>query len=107
MTAAPDYGDLIAELTRPIIGIANRTPEEAFDIMTDRIRNNAAIRNLVAEREGLRRCLLPVQMTLLERDLSGDPVPDNDVVLSFMGAGASDQVTAGEIRAALTRGASK
>ena len=43
--------DLIDQLTRPIVGIALRTPEEAFDIMADRIRNSAAIRDLVAKRE--------------------------------------------------------
>lgn len=29
----------LIELTRPIIGIENRTAQEAFDIMVDRIRN--------------------------------------------------------------------
>lgn len=33
----PDTTLTSAELTRPIIGIENRTPQEVFDIMCDRI----------------------------------------------------------------------
>jgi hypothetical protein len=32
------FDGLIERLTRPIIGIENRTAQEAFDIMADRIR---------------------------------------------------------------------
>lgn len=56
---------------------------------------------LVAAVEQLARCLLPVHMTLVERDLIEEPVADDAVVLSFMGSGASDRVTAGEVRSAL------
>ncbi len=34
---SPDISELVERLTRPIIGIHNRTPEEVFDIMVDRI----------------------------------------------------------------------
>ena len=50
----------------------------------------------------LRRCLLPVQMLMAQAECVDEPLSDSAVVLSFMGSGASDQVTAGEVRAALT-----
>jgi hypothetical protein len=34
----------VESLTRPIIGIENRTPQEAFDIMCDRIRHATALK---------------------------------------------------------------
>lgn len=40
----------LAELTRPIIGIENRTAQEVFDMMCDRIRY--AIRSLSQPGEG-------------------------------------------------------
>ena len=49
----------------------------------------------------LRRCLLPVQMLMAQAECVDEPLSDSAVVLSFMGSGASDQVTAGEVRAAL------
>lgn len=39
--------ELAARLTRPVIGIENRTPQEVFDIMADRIRY--ALRALTQE----------------------------------------------------------
>ncbi len=43
---------LIERLTRPIIGIENRTAQEAFDIMADRI--TAALRSTAKEVDRLR-----------------------------------------------------
>lgn len=60
------------------------------------------------EIEGLReaidklsRCLVPVTMGLAQAECVDEPIPDACVVLSFMGSGASDAVTAGEVREAL------
>jgi hypothetical protein len=51
-------------LTRPIVGIENRTAQEAFDIMVDRIRRDSQPpqlqmtgEDLTAERDSLRRDL--------------------------------------------------
>ena len=49
----------------------------------------------------LSRCLLPVHMGMAQAELVGEPMTDSTVVLHFMGSGASDQVTAGEVRKAL------
>ena len=40
---SPDHAvkGLLDEATRPIIGIKNRTPQEVFDIMVDRMRRSA------------------------------------------------------------------
>jgi hypothetical protein len=70
-------------------------PDELYAALTtERARRERA--------EGaLHRCLLPLQMEMAYRDLAGDPIPDEAVVLAFMGGGASDEVTAGDIRRAL------
>jgi hypothetical protein len=52
--------------------------------------------------KGLARLMLPVQMSLAEAELVGEPAGDDAVVLHFMGSGASDQVTAGQLRQAMT-----
>lgn len=44
----PDTTLTSAELTRPIIGIENRTPQEVFDIMCDRVRRSLARAGLEA-----------------------------------------------------------
>jgi len=49
----------------------------------------------------LLRCLLPFQMAMAESELLGEAVPDNQIIIHFSGSGASDQVTAGMLRAAL------
>jgi len=49
----------------------------------------------------LQRVLLPVEMTLAQQECIDEPVPDSAVILSFMGSGASDSVTAGEYREAI------
>jgi len=55
---------------------------------------------LVEAARGIVRALLPINMTLAERELVDDPLPDPAVLFSFMGSGASDHVTVGEYRAA-------
>ena len=72
------------------------------------VSSPSAILELIAQRAALveavrdlARCLLPVHMSLMEREMVGDPVQPAAVVLSFMGSGASDSVTAREITDAL------
>jgi hypothetical protein len=57
-------------------------------------------RVLLEALHGLRRVLLPVHMTLAEREIADDPVPDDAVLFSFMGSGCSDRSTVGEFNAA-------
>jgi heptaprenylglyceryl phosphate synthase len=64
----------------------------------------ATIRAAMGEVEQLQRCLLPVWMTIAEHEMAGEPLADDVRVLSFMGSGASDFVTAGEVRAAIKKG---
>jgi hypothetical protein len=47
------------KLTRPIIGIENRTPLEVFDIMCDRIRGQSQHTSMEGEIERLRGALKP------------------------------------------------
>lgn len=61
----------------------------------------ARIEALEAAVEKLLRCLMPVTMGLAQAECVDEPLADGSVVLSFMGSGASDQVTAGEVRAAI------
>lgn len=49
----------------------------------------------------LARLMLPVVMSMAEAELVDEPVADDDVMLHFMGSGASDQVTAGQVNRAL------
>lgn len=60
----------------------------------------ATINELVEAMHGLRRIMLPMHMTMAEAECVDEPIPDDAVFLSFMGSGASDQVTAGEFRRA-------
>ena len=53
---------------------------------------------LHAENGNLRRLLLPVWMAIAERDMMEEPLADTAVVFSFMGSGASDNVTVADIR---------
>lgn len=74
-----------------IVALRNHTPALLAELDAAR-----------AEVARLRRCLLPVSMSLAYAELAkGEPVADDAVVLSFNGGGGSDFVTAGEIRAAL------
>jgi len=80
---------------------ANEHAEAAF--MADLRLIVAAARERDGLREaasGLMRLLMPIHMTLAEREMVDDPVPDTTVILSFMGSGASDMVTAGDFRRA-------
>lgn len=61
----------------------------------------AEIERLIKERDAAYRCLLPVSMAMAEAELTGQPFEDDQVVLHYSGCGASDQVTAGMVRAAL------
>lgn len=60
------------------------------------------ITELVSALEGMLRIVLPVEMGLAQAECVDEPVPDDKTVLSFMGSGASDRVTAGEYRAAVS-----
>jgi hypothetical protein len=78
--------------------------ERASEIATLNTRIESMAGDIARLREALDkmgRCLLPVHMGLMQAVCVGDPLPDQAVVLSFMGSGASDQVTAGEVREAL------
>jgi len=61
----------------------------------------ARIAALEAKNAELRRCLLPIEMGFAEAECIDEVISDDAVVMSFMGSGASDQVTAGMIRQAL------
>lgn len=47
------------------------------------------------------RVLGPVGMTLAQQECIGEPLPREAVILSFMGSGASDNVTVGELEDAM------
>lgn len=51
--------------------------------------------------EKLSRLMLPLVMTMAEAELVDEPIGDDAMVLHFMGSGASDTVTAGQVRSAL------
>jgi hypothetical protein len=62
----------------------------------------AEVERLRKQVSDLSRCLLPVWMGMAEMEMvDGKPPADDAVVLNFMGSGASDRVTAGEVRKAL------
>jgi len=48
-----------------------------------------------------KRFTLPLFMSLAEREIAGDPVPDDAILFSFMGSGASDQTTVAHFKKAL------
>lgn len=75
------------------------TPEA--DAEREVARLQARVATLQAQNDALARCLQPVLMELVARDLAGTPVPDAAPVLTFMGNGTSDVVTAGALRDAL------
>lgn len=76
----------------------------ALDLQVAAVNNLPAllarIEALEKALEKLDRILLPIVMTLAQRELVNNPVPDDAIILHFMGSGASDQVTAGEFREA-------
>jgi len=57
----------------------------------------------VTKDEGINSICLWWVMIEAERELNGeDRIPDDAVILHFMGSGASHQVTAAQIRAAIS-----
>lgn len=62
----------------------------------DLTRQLAEVREALA---AINRVLLPIDMQFAQAECIDEPIPDEAVVLHFMGSGASDQVTAGEYRA--------
>ena len=99
---------MVEQMTGCATHVPNKTERvELLPIMVDVARSEISdlrfrLDAVERERDALRRCLLPVWMGMAEHECVGEHLPDSAVVLSFMGSGASDQVTAGEIRAALT-----
>jgi len=67
--------------------------------VTDHTRDALAICARVLPQ--LVRLLFPVELVLAQAAAVDEPIPDDAVVLSFMGSGASDRVTAGDVRIAL------
>ena len=65
-------------------------------------QSQATIDELVGALRGMLRIVLPIDMGLAQAECVDEPVADDKVVLSFMGSGASDRVTAGEYRAAVS-----
>lgn len=74
----PDIELTSAELTRPIIGIENRTPQEVFDIMCDRVRHSLAATRTseaaepVAWRPTYAQIIDLVEACRVRRDKSGE-----------------------------------
>lgn len=58
------------------------------------------IRKMEQHASNLAYCLLPVVMQIAYTELAGRTLNDADVVLSFMGGGASSATTVGDIRKA-------
>jgi len=48
----------------------------------------------------LLRIFLPIDMQMGQIEMAGEPAPDDAILFSFMGSGASDHVTVGEYRKA-------
>lgn len=55
---------------------------------------------LVEAVSAYRRLLLPIYMSLAEREMVDEPLSDDAVLFSFMGSGASDHSTVGDFRKA-------
>lgn len=51
---------------------------------------------------GLARLLLPIEMQLAQAKAADEAIADDAVLFSFVGCGASDHVTVGEYRAAIS-----
>ncbi len=94
--------------TNGLVAIACQLPTEIDDGDFTRALANAAFivracNNHYALLEALsayRRVMLPIAMTLAQNELCNEPSADDAVLFSFMGSGASDQVTVGEYRKA-------
>ena len=57
----------------------------------------AVMREAEAVIQAFSRILGPVYMTLAQQECIDEPLPREAVILSFMGSGASDNVTVGEV----------
>lgn len=77
----------------------------AADFAAHRLAVLSGVEELVGAVQSLGRCLLPIQMEMAQAEMVGDPIPDNAPFISFMGSGASDFVTAGELRRAMEKAA--
>lgn len=66
---------------------------------------STSVNDLAEALMAYRRLLLPIDMTLAERDMTDEPLDDGAILFSFMGSGASDHVTIGEYRAVRERAA--
>lgn len=62
---------------------------------------NTTLGKLEGALKAFYRLLLPIHMSLAERELIEEPLPDTAVLFSFMGSGASDQATVGDYREAM------
>jgi hypothetical protein len=83
-----------------------RDPNGEYVFYTDYQHQREQLDRLREALSKVSRLILPVTMTMAQEELAGEPIPDNEVVLHFMGSGASDQVTAGMIREAMNASAS-
>lgn len=95
-----DYYECSGPAIQPRLRWTKGAAERVIASVNETEALRATVARLEAENGRLRRCLLPVWMTLAEQEMVGERVPDDARVLSFMGSGASDFVTAGDIRAA-------
>jgi len=90
----PDYlvdmGDTDAEQNWPE---AHANAIAAWNIRAGQSASDAGLLEALG---GLMRCLLPVHMALMQRELVDDPLPREAVLFSHMGSGCSDSVTVGE-----------
>jgi hypothetical protein len=89
-------GNSIVHLEQRVVEL-----EQANRVLEERLK--AYVRTVERRDEtvkALARCLLPAVMAMAERDLIGEPVKDEEPLLSFVGPGSGDWVTAGMIRKA-------
>lgn len=99
-TEGPCNGDVLVKTSKGrLVAVVYATGDDAETLA--RAGKLCAADELVGAISKLGRVLLPIDLGLAQAELVGEPVPDSAVVLHFMGSGASDQVTAGEYRAAI------
>jgi hypothetical protein len=106
--ASPDeygFSEIICQARSP-----RRTNAELSDHRRDgtdpweaTARLIAAAPELFEALVGISRVLLPINMILAQAECVDEPLADDAVLLSFMGSGASDHVTAGEYRVAAAK----
>lgn len=79
----------LVELTRPIIGIENRTAQEVFDILCSRFRANSLIAENVALRLEVDRLQTKAMVAVdTARDLEADKARLREVLEPFAEAAA-------------------